>query len=492
MQTFSRKPVYVALTALSCAICSNAEAVYVNSNGVGQVLLYPYYTVRTVGSEGYNTYLSVVNIQNTVKAVKVRFLEGKNARPVVDFNVYLSPYDMWTGALVSTDTGTRLLTTDRSCTVPVFSASGTSGTLAVDFSNNAYSSDAAGGSLDRTREGYIELIEMGNVAGSVAIAATHSTGGTPNSCEVVRAHDGSNMTPGSGGLFGSLTLINVNQGTDYTADALALSQFNTVSPLWSAGGDTSRPTLADVNPKVSVLLADMPNGSSRSYRSDWSGSANPVDAVSAVLMRDTLANEFVLDMAINAGTDWVVSFPTKRYYYNSAGTVSGLFQSNFTAAGACDNALLSIFDREKQGPGFLNTPLYQLCWAVTVANLRSVINSEVLGSTNRVLNIFTDSPPPSPVPHIVIPSVMQNGWVHASFPPIMMLPNSHQLTSGTTTITDLSSGGMTTQAQATYFGLPAIGFAVQRYVNGTLTVGGNRVLANYGGNFVHKYTVRVQ
>jgi len=36
-----------------------------------------------------------------------------------------------------------------------------------------------------------------------------------------------------------------------------------------------------------------------------------------------------------------------------------------------------------------------------------------------------------------------------------------------------------------------VGFAVQSFTNGTLVVGGVNVLANYGGNFVHKYVTLI-
>jgi hypothetical protein len=68
----------------------------------GSVLLYPYYTVRADGGGNstayYDTLISVVNTTTSFKAVKVRFLEGKRSAEVLDFNLFLSPRDVWTGA----------------------------------------------------------------------------------------------------------------------------------------------------------------------------------------------------------------------------------------------------------------------------------------------------------------------------------------------------------------------------------------------------------
>jgi hypothetical protein len=106
MNTFSKKSLHVALAGLSTlGLAGAAEAVMINPNGLGQVLVYPYYTVRNgynvagVSAAPFNTLLSIVNTTNSTKAVKVRFREGKASAEVLDFNVFLSPYDMWTAAV---------------------------------------------------------------------------------------------------------------------------------------------------------------------------------------------------------------------------------------------------------------------------------------------------------------------------------------------------------------------------------------------------------
>jgi len=86
----------VLVSAVLAAAAGSAHAVYVNQNGQGQALIYPYYTVQG----GHNTYVSVVNTTSAVKVVKVRFREGKASAEVLDFNLYLSPNDVWTGAVV--------------------------------------------------------------------------------------------------------------------------------------------------------------------------------------------------------------------------------------------------------------------------------------------------------------------------------------------------------------------------------------------------------
>jgi hypothetical protein len=105
-------------------IVGSAQAVNINPDGLGEVLIYPYYTTNG----GNVTLLSVVNTTSKAKAVKVRFLEGQNSREVLDFNLYMSKYDVWTAALVLAPSKDfagievpmvpTMVTKDNSCTVP--------------------------------------------------------------------------------------------------------------------------------------------------------------------------------------------------------------------------------------------------------------------------------------------------------------------------------------------------------------------------------------
>ncbi|CAH9014821.1 hypothetical protein [Candidatus Nitrosacidococcus sp. I8] len=90
-------------TALALAVgvgaWQGAQAVNLNPDGSGDALYFPYYTVRTSDSgSAMTTSIVIVNTTNQTKEVKVRFREGKNSWEVLDFDVYLSPQDIWTGA----------------------------------------------------------------------------------------------------------------------------------------------------------------------------------------------------------------------------------------------------------------------------------------------------------------------------------------------------------------------------------------------------------
>jgi len=101
MNSFQRKSLYAALAgAGALGVTSAADAVNLNPNGLGQVLIYPYYTVNSNSSGAYNSLLSVVNTTDSAKAVKVRFLESFHSLEVLDFNLFLSKFDVWTEAVL--------------------------------------------------------------------------------------------------------------------------------------------------------------------------------------------------------------------------------------------------------------------------------------------------------------------------------------------------------------------------------------------------------
>lgn len=77
-----------AVAALICiTTMQTSQAVHIDPDNVGQVLIFPYYTVRNNHSgNAYNTLISVMNTSFNAKAVKVRILEGMNSREVLDFN----------------------------------------------------------------------------------------------------------------------------------------------------------------------------------------------------------------------------------------------------------------------------------------------------------------------------------------------------------------------------------------------------------------------
>jgi len=478
MNIFKKKSLCAALAGIGAlGAVGAAQAVNLNPDGLGQVLIYPYYTTRAAPNGNvYNSLLSVVNSTASVKAVKVRFLEGKNSREVLDFNLFLSPKDVWTAGIVPMGVsvsgteapGAGIITRDKSCTLPAIPL------LGKAFVNFAYSGDGAGATLDRTKEGYVEIIEMATFddLSDTAANVTHVGGVPPGCADQTDALAASEALPpglvdqdGRSGIFGSMTLINVDSGTAAGQDAVALDNFSDVVLYTNAG--SVQPDLTQASPPVSVLFAN-----NFIYNSLWS--ASTADPVSAVLMHDHIMNEFVLDAGTNSGTDWVVTMPTKRFYVaNGTGTPARLFQRNFNKTdGACDDVDLNIYDREEDTT---STPIdfsppppslsNAICWE---ANVITFNNSNLLGSANSA-NISTD---------------FENGWLDIGFFPSTVTGAVHTLPNDATIVTDIFANS--TVGPATYVGLPVVGFAVETFQNNVVTVSGTP--ATYASSFVQKGT----
>ncbi|HXX86213.1 MAG TPA: hypothetical protein VEN29_19810 [Casimicrobiaceae bacterium] len=474
MNTFKRKSLYAALAGVGAlGVTGAAQAVNINPDGLGQALVYPYYTTQGTSAQ-YNSLLSVVNSTASGKVVKVRFLEGKGSKEVLDFNLWLSPHDVWTTAVIASGAGAGIFTTDLSCTTPVVSSNPAAPTNFVNF---AYVGDPEDQTLARTKEGYVEIIEMGEVTGATLAAITHvqpSPPGKPTCSGLASgATAPTDLVPGRGGLFGGISLVNVFAGVDVTYTATALTSF-TATTLWGAPASI-QPDLSQVNPKTSVVFNNI-----EVVTTDWSGSSNAVDAVSAVFMHDNVYNEFVLDTVTASQTSWVITMPTKHFYYTN-NNVTKLFQRNFRAGGACDDVLDIQYNREEQtlisSTSFSPPPpvlVDALCWEANVLNI---------GGTGVLLsaNAFNPTTP------------FANGWWNVNFLPGSVTGTTHQLVGGPTIRTSTATGLSSTQTSATYFGLPVVGFAAQYFNNGTLTVpGGTGVQAFYAGSFAHRYTRIIQ
>jgi hypothetical protein len=470
MNTFNRKSLYAALAGLGALSgMGAAEAVNLAPEGLGQALIYPYYTVRN-GAQGfaYNTLLSVVNTTASAKAVKVRFLEGKNSKEVLDFNLFLSHHDVWVASVNATATGAAVTSPDQSCILPTqLPAAG------QPFVNFAYNGDGADSSLDRTREGYVEILEMATFFdnSTTAILITHgSTQDCASNSDSQASLDASRSNVVTGGLFGGLTLINVFDGSAYSQDATALDHVFDTGNVYNNAGDVG-PTLNDVDPPVSVVVA---NG--EAVATNWSITARPIDAVSAVLMHNTVMNEYVTDPATQSNTDWVVTMPTKNQYVKvGTGSATPPFQRNFNGTkGACDDILIDFWDREEKKnstPGGFSPPqpgvTAALCWE---ANVITFMSHGVLGSTNAN---FLD----------VNSKGFVNGWARLTF-----IYTNAKLIGGTTTVVGLTNGvnGFFSTPSATYAGLPVVGFAVVSYNNNVIVVNGKNIQSTYGADFAQR------
>lgn len=451
-------------TAMLAALggAGTAHAVYVNPDGHGQVLLYPYYTVQNE----FVTSIHVTNTTSQTKAVKVRFLEGKNSQEVLDFNLYLSPEDMWTGVVVEhAGGGAKIITNDTSCTFGQIGANG------QQFFNFEYQDDAAEfRSVQRTREGYVEIIEMGVLNPDVTPGsyAVHDATGVPADCALLNTADGNGtvddtMSAPTGGLFGSGHLISVNGGVRTSYDAVALDDYFT-TVQWSPRGSLL-PSLAQV--ETTGVLSD--GATQYTGIETTRGAGATIDRLSAILMKSAVDNEYSIDAGRESKTDWVITFPTKRFHVNTALIAPFNEAWNHTLAQSCDPVSFNYFDREEQSftpDSFDFSPQppgpdpFSLCNEVNTLTLyregASADDSRLFGAEWTAADLE-------------IRDGIEAGWMRIGF-------------SGELPMT-------TDQGLRTFVGLPVIGFAAMSSVNTVSVVdeaSGLNVFSAYMGSTVHK------
>ncbi len=131
-----------------------------NGHGIGDVLLFPYYTVEN----GYNTLVHLVNTdkERTIMA-KVRFREHKNSQDVLDFTVILSPNDVFTG-YVKEDGGKLVFDkTDNTCTAPQGEDSNGYPDIQGDIKFKKLAGQVGGTTVGLPTTGHIEVITMGAI-----------------------------------------------------------------------------------------------------------------------------------------------------------------------------------------------------------------------------------------------------------------------------------------------------------------------------------------
>ncbi len=322
---------------------TTATALQVADGGVGHALVVPYFNAQ-------NGNMTVLHVTNTDvangKAVKVRFRGAANSDDILDFQVFLSPGDVWTGAVTADPvTGVaQLVTADNTCTVPALQK-GVNQPFITSRLNQGLVGDALS---NQTREGYVEIFNMADIpvntaSGSLYTAIKHQSGVAPCSVAGSAARTLLNAvattnyateaaagavgfdTP-TAGLMGDWYIINVPQTTTFSGSATAVvaktagganargnfvhfPQQNT-PVAGTVDNFTADPLLRGVTPIVTPRNYDLPDMSTPTF------GGNPVNQASALtqaLAVTSITNQYANDASITAKTDWVFSMPTRRY-----------------------------------------------------------------------------------------------------------------------------------------------------------------------------------
>ena len=176
-QVFKPLGLAAAVAAASAGYVGNAVSAGhadVASNDLGDLALVPYYTVRGQWVTG----IHIVNTSRTTQVVKFRLRRGTDGMNALDFNIVMSPKDVYAGFLNDDQNGNISWSApDNTCTVPATQSGRL--TMPAIYRQGADS-------------GYVEIIAMGQTTDEnqpIAVAAKHSaTTSTPLDCEAVRSN----------------------------------------------------------------------------------------------------------------------------------------------------------------------------------------------------------------------------------------------------------------------------------------------------------------
>jgi hypothetical protein len=411
-----------------------------NPKGVGHIQYVPYFSTQ----EGNVTAISIVNTDvKNGKVLKVRFRGASNSDDLYDFQLFLSPGDVWTAGIAQgADGRSRLDTTDKSCTLPA-NVNGAFVTSRI----------SAAGGVAETREGYIEILTMADIVASgdgdqadLYKATKHVKGVAPCTASVLTAltHEnaGNFMAVPTTGIMANWSIINVNKVVAYSGAAAAIEardaagepgpgrlvywdQRSIPLTVTEANANTADPLLRGATPAIAGARYDLPDLSTPYVPDLPLCPFCQARALSDAITAQEIAGEFFNEASLGAQTDWVISFPTRRYFAAvKYGTTNSIvrnatsdgniyFTADNTELGSAANGgkawqicsklginAVAFYDREETptviddiviSPG---TPTsLSICGEVTVVgvNNASAANSATFGSVARsnVSNGFT-------------------------------------------------------------------------------------------------------
>ncbi len=430
-----------------------SAAVHISPNKTGQAIIVPFFTV----ANQMNTLLSLNNTRDETKAIKIHIKEASQGQAVASFNVYLAPQDMWTMGMGQFGGDFKMISFDSSCT--------------TGFMNN----QAIQTEDDWLWEnGTFEIIEMGVVdtyeifnldqINCETLSAYWQDGGTW--ADDSEAH----LRPASGGLHAEVTLMDVEQGHASNIPVIHLDGFYGDDDIQHSAAGADAPNL-DSGTHDSLVMHD-----GEAITTRW---PTGYEAVSALLMKNTLSNEYNLEPGVLGKTDWIISMPTLHYHLNNptSDLPFKVTEGGVSFPGQYNYSFL-YYDREGHGNSYE-------CLILCPPLPPGIIKHSVTNFT-----LYPDhANAPLPNPLISNASADNSQWLpildYYNTPPIAengKLLMSLSENGGHTIPNDRGFSAGSNEVSHTFHGLPLVGFSYTQYTNSGAQPG---LLAQYA--FVRKH-----
>jgi len=343
-----KKHILAVSVAAALGVSGSAfGATTVNEGGFGHTNIIPYFS-----TQGNNvTHLHITNTDSVYgKAVKVRFRGAEWSDDLFDFTLFLSPGDSWASEVSSDGNVSQFRAYDNSCTLPTYVKDGN----AYPFATSRLSNSKAAG----TREGYVEIITMADIAPSSTLftAIKHVNGVAPCTATVLEAlvpdHPWTTSTnvgmvaPKDGTLTSWARILDIIGVKAYGYQATAINYTTPRKIYFTQKNDAlvaSRQYTSDMiffDKGSNDVTATTASPLTTMYQFDMPDLSTPVEALTptptaAVTQRNNLARQiqksaietdYATNPDVGGATDVVLNQPVRRYYYQynaGSGDVEG-------------------------------------------------------------------------------------------------------------------------------------------------------------------------
>jgi hypothetical protein len=346
-QVFKPLGIAAAVAAASASYVNVASAQpAVANNALGDLAIVPYYTVN----DEWITGIHLVNTSDKTQVVKFRFRRALDSMDALDFNVIMSPKDVYAGFLsVNASDDIVWSANDTTCTVP----EGPAITMPAIFREGA-------------ETGYVEIIAMGQPTterDNLGEAAKHSgissdPSLTPKSCDFVRDNFFADGLDGSREGVIDYMSTSAREASDDQLVTDADTSRNWITTTYEDSGDVLKVSYFIRDNATGVEFGDnavhiqgfldepaLTNQEFGYFSGDLDGfdfpdldggspiraAANPAARGKFNLLRDgsvlgvdELFNEWVANPANGAALDWVVTLPGQYLMLHRTGYIASL------------------------------------------------------------------------------------------------------------------------------------------------------------------------
>jgi len=232
-----------------------------------------------------------------------------------------------------------------------------------------------------------------------------------------------------------------------------------------------RPNFTDLAMDTSAIVSVDGGAVTLDFSGDYPAGVDRVQALNATIMASEIYNDYVTDSTIGATTDWLLTFPTKAFHINGDAPIEP-FSELWNGKSACEPTELAAVDREEstpppppeagsQGPDFSPAPPADpvdppkgddvpLCYEATIVQFAT----ESAAGTSTVaigVNEYLDA---------------SDGWATISMMPADIDSTLDGCGVDGQTVAEDPCTRTIGYDEGTLTGLPVVGFAVQKFVNG--------------------------